>query len=83
MATHVETDIKLAVKILRNDKEISKSKGAIMLQEEYNKMLMFESHPNILKSYALNTEGILNGEDVMYWVFELAENLNLASIMLN
>lgn len=82
LATHVQSEKRVAIKMLRKDKGYDLSKGARMMEKEHERMILIEGHPNILQSYTTNTAGVLdiNGKhtDVMYNVLELAENGNLA-----
>lgn len=77
-ADHPETEETYAVKIIRKDKGISQQKGAYILREEHDRMVILEGHPNILKSYGTFAEGQLCTElgsnKVAYNVIELAEN---------
>ena len=85
MARDIQTDEKVAVKVIRYDRVKWLPKGAAMIEEEYYRMKIFEGHPNILKGYCCNTNGTLESKGecmgVMYSVIELSENGNLANII--
>ena len=85
MATHIETNTKVAIKVLRKDKTFSKVKGINIIEAEHLRMKTVEGHPNILKSYYNNSTGSLSVgleyEDVMYNVIELAENGSMSKII--
>ena len=85
MAINVKTDEKFAVKVIRFDKQQSITRGAMMLEIEYSRMKIFDDHPNIIKSYYWDSNGVLemNGDcmGVMYNVIEFAENGSLANII--
>ena len=59
LAKHIETNSKVAIKLLRNDKWFAKAKGTQVIEEEHNRMKTIEGHPNILKSYCSNSAGIM------------------------
>ena len=84
-ATNIQTDERVAVKIIRFDKLQSIKNGEAIIETEYCRMKILEDHPNILKSYFCNTNGVFEMKwdcmGVMYNVIELAENGNLANII--
>lgn len=85
LANHPHTDNNYAIKILRKDKAISDEKGIKMMQEEHDRMVSLQDHPNILKSYGSFPDGKLAMEftntDVIYNVLELAENGTFSSFI--
>lgn len=87
MATHIETNQKVAIKMLRSEKITNKAKGADIMMQEHARMSLIQGHPNILQSLYTNTTGVLDSEgtqsEVMYNVLELAENGNFSFIIKN
>ena len=85
MATHVETEAKIAIKILRKDKKFTKAKEVEIVETEYVKMKLVEGHPNILKSYySTSVEKLgyrLEYEDVIYHAIEFADNGSLSKMI--
>ena len=85
MAKHVETHTKVAIKVLRKDKEFAKVKGLDIMETEYLRMKTIEGHPNVLKCYFTNSTGVLRSgfecEDVIYNIIEFAENGSLSKII--
>ena len=85
MATFGESQLKVAVKIAKNDKKSQKTWKKDTLELEHHRMKMVEGHPNILKSYASKAGEIWDNEfditDITYNVIELAENGSLANII--
>lgn len=73
---------KYAVKVLRKDKNYSFDHGANMIMKEHILMQSLWDHPNILKSYQANLEGVVEKEseteNVMYNVLEFAEHGSLS-----
>lgn len=74
---------KYAVKILRKDKGYSYEHGANMIVKEHMLLQNLKEHPNILKSYSINLDGMIekagNSEkDIMYNVLEFADHGSLA-----
>lgn len=74
---------KFAIKILRKDKGYSYDHGASMIMKEHMLLQNFEHHPNILKSYHVSLEGVLEKEgttenDIMYNILEFAEHGSLS-----
>ena len=56
---------KYAVKILRKDKGYSYEHGANMIMKEHILLQNLKEHPNILKSYTVNLEGVLEKKKVI------------------
>ena len=87
LATHLETNVKVAIKVLKNDKEFTKVKGAQIVEDEHKIMKTIEGHPNVLKSYFSNSAGILKSgfesKEVMYNAIELADNGSMSKIIRN
>jgi serine/threonine protein kinase len=84
---HPESEESYAVKIIRKDKGISQHKGARILSEEHDRMVILEGHPNILRSYGTFNNGRLSTElgsnNVSYNVIELAENGTFSHFIIN
>mmetsp|Transcript_10163 Transcript_10163/g.10041 ORF Transcript_10163/g.10041 Transcript_10163/m.10041 type:complete len:125 (-) Transcript_10163:669-1043(-) len=84
-AEHLQSQTKYAVKIIRKDKNICQKKGAKMLQEEHDRMVKLQDHPNVLKSLGAFTEGSLCTEvgatNVQYNVLEIAEKGSFAGLI--
>ena len=85
MAINIETNEKVAIKILRNDKGFTKIQGTQVIEEEHKRMKTIEGHPNVLRSYYFNSVGIMSlkfeYKDVMYNVIELAHNGSMSNII--
>lgn len=85
LATHLESETKCAIKMLRKDKGYEAEKGARIMLKEHERLTSLQGHPNILQSYMTNSEGILyandRNNDVMYNVIELAENGSFSSLI--
>ena len=84
-AVDIDTNEKVAIKMLRKDKSISQEKGAKILETEHITMKLVEGHPNILKTYKGNEVGVVEIEhdfyDAMYNIIEVAENGSLSNIV--
>lgn len=84
-ATHLQSNEKYAIKMLRKDKGYESDKGALMMKKEHERLELLKGHPNILQSYFTNSEGILyandKNNDVMYNVIELAENGSFSQLI--
>lgn len=85
LATHLQTNKKYGIKMLRKDKGYESEKGARIMQLEHERLLSLQGHPNILQSYMTNSEGLLYANDrnneVMYNVIELAENGSFSQLI--
>ena len=74
---------KYAVKILRKEKGYSYEQGANIIVKEHKLLQNLKGHPNILKPYSFNLDGIIDvagniEKDIMYNVLEFADNGSLA-----
>lgn len=67
----------VAIKAIRKDKNYAESAAAVMLQREHEILQKLEGHPNIIKSFAVNLDGLVftnsESESVMYNVIEYAK----------
>ena len=76
---------KFAVKIVRKDKKYPTGIAEKMLKTEHYLLSALKSHPNIIKSYGINLQGVAtmddNCENIMYNVLEYAENGPLSNIV--
>lgn len=85
LATHVESNQKVAIKVLRKDKGYEAEKGARIMLKEHERLTKLQGHPNILQSYMTNSNGVLyandRNNDVMYNVIELAENGSFSQLV--
>lgn len=85
LATHLQTEQKYAIKMLRKDKGYEAESGAKIMLKEHQRLTVLKGHPNILQSFYTNTEGNLyandRNNDVMYNVIELAENGSFSNLI--
>ena len=85
LATELRSNWMVAIKIPRKDKHLSKMKESDFLQNEYKKMKIFESHPNILNCIWTHTNGFIeiNGElsEISYNVIEYSSNGTLRNVI--
>lgn len=78
---------KYAIKAIRKDKGYESEMESMMVLREYLVMEHIGEHPNIIKHFSCNPEGVLNLDNqcqsIGYNVMEYCENGTLASIIKN
>ena len=80
-----ETEATYAVKVISPSPQISYRLGCAMAQREHEVLEYFEGHPNILRSFGVNLQGVISNGDrsegVIYNLLEHATNGAIANFI--
>ena len=76
---------RVALKAIRKDKKYSQAAASAMVEREHEMLQKLEGHPNVIRSFGVNLDGVLSAneqtENIMYSVIELAKNGALSNFV--